>query len=305
MIPLNIFYIVLSLFLLWKGSEWLVESSVRIARRLRVSQLVVGLTVVAFGTSAPEFAVTIGAAVNGQYNISVSNVIGSNIFNLGFILGGVSIIRSIESSKELIRRDGMILIGSTVAIFIFLWDLYFTRVEGLILLIGLICYNLFFVLRKEKVDFEVHISRSKLFDGVILLTGIGLVVLGGYFLRVGAVGIARVIGLSEWVIGTTVIAAGTSAPEFATSLMASLKRHHGISAGNLIGSCIYNFLGVLGLAGLLQPMDISVNARSSTMLMGGLVVLVVIMLRTRQRMSRREGIFLFIVSLIIWIFEFM
>ena len=305
MIPLNIFYIVLSLFLLWKGSEWLVESSVRIARRLRVSQLVVGLTVVAFGTSAPEFAVTIGAAVNGQYNISVSNVIGSNIFNLGFILGGVSIIRSIESSKELIRRDGMILIGSTVAIFIFLWDLYFTRVEGLILLIGLICYNLFLVLRKEKVDFEVHIARSKLFDGVILLTGIGLVVLGGYFLRVGAVGIARVIGLSEWVIGTTVIAAGTSAPEFATSLMASLKRQHGISAGNLIGSCIYNFLGVLGLAGLLQPMDISVNARSSTMLMGGLVVLVVIMLRTRQRMSRREGIFLFIVSLIIWIFEFM
>lgn len=305
MIPRHIFYIVLSLFLLWKGSEWLVESSVRIARRFRVSQLVIGLTVVAFGTSAPEFAVTIGAAINGQYNISISNVIGSNVFNLGFILGGVSIIQSIKSSKELIRRDGMILIGSTVAIFIFLWDLHFTRVEGLILLIGLICYNLFLILQKGKVDFEVHISRSKLFDGVILLIGIGLVVLGGYFLREGAVGIARVIGLSEWVIGTTVIAAGTSAPEFVTSLMASLKRHHGISAGNLIGSCIYNFLGVLGLAGLLQPMDVSVNARSSIMILGGLVVLVVIMLRTRQRMSRKEGIFLIIVSLIIWIFEFM
>ncbi|MFH1941499.1 MAG: sodium:calcium antiporter [bacterium] len=304
MVTFHIFYIALSLFLLWKGSEWLVESSVKIANSLGVSQLIIGLTVVAVGTSAPEFVVTIGAAIKGQSNISISNVIGSNIFNLGFILGGIAIVRSIQSSKELIWRDGMVLICATIGVLIFLWDLQFTRIEGLILLIGLVCYNLFLILRKKKIDVEVHLSRLKLFDGFILIFSIGLVILGGYFLREGAVGIARTIGISEWVIGATVVAAGTSAPEFAASLVASLKGQHGISIGNIIGSCIYNYLGVLGLAGLLRPMRVSVNVQSSILMLIGLVILVLIMLRTGRMLSRKEGILLLAVSIVIWIIEF-
>ncbi len=305
MILLYILYIIFSLFLLWKGSEWLVESSVRIAKRLGIPQLVIGLTVVAFGTSAPEFVVTIGAAIKGQSNISVSNIIGSNIFNLGFILGGIAVIHSIESSSKLIRRDALVLIATTILVLIFLWDVHFTRFEGLILLIGLVAYNLFLLLEKEEVDVKVKYAHSKLFDGLILLGSIGFVVLGGYFLRVGAVGIARIIGISEWVIGATVIAAGTSAPELATSLVASLKGHHGISAGNLVGSCIYNFLGVLGLAGLIRPMTVSISVRGTSLMLLGLVLFAIVALRTGWKVSRKEGIVLFAGSLLIWIIEFM
>ena len=301
---LHIFYIIISIFLLWKGSEWLVDRAVRIAQHMGVSQLVIGLTIVAFGTSAPEFAVTIGAAVQGQSNISVSNVIGSNVFNLGFILGGVALIQSIQSSKKLIWRDGVFLIGATACTLLFLWDQHFSRFEGIILFLGLIVYSLFLMFQKKEPDLEHHPSKSIVLDGIVLVLGIGLVVLGGYFLREGAVGIARAIGISEWVIGITIIAAGTSAPEFATSLMASSKGHYGISAGNLVGSCIFNILGVLGLAGFLRPMVVSPDVQRSLFMLIGLVIVALIVLRTRGELTKKEGILLIGVSLLIWIVEF-
>jgi len=303
-ILLHIFYVIFSIFLLWKGSDWLVDRAVRIAQHVGVSQLVIGLTVVAFGTSAPEFAVTIGAAVQGQANISVSNVIGSNVFNLGFILGGVSIIRAIQSSKQLIWRDGMFLVVATTCTLLFLWDQHFSRSEGIILFLGLIIYNLILIFQKKEPDLEHYPSTSIVLDGVILMLGIGLVILGGYFLREGAVGIARAIGISEWVIGITIIAGGTSAPEFATSLVATLKGHHGISAGNLIGSCLFNILGVLGLAGFLRPMVVSSDVQRSLFMLMGLVIVALVVLRTRGELSRREGILLVGLSLLIWILEF-
>ena len=304
MIPIYILYLIISLILLWKGSNWLVESSVRIAGRLGVSQLVIGITIVALGTSAPEFVVTIGAAIKGQSDISVSNVIGSNIFNLGFILGGVAIIQAIESSTKMIWRDGMILIATTLLILAFLWNFRLSRIEGMILLAGLICYNTYLFFEKREVGDTALTTKLKYIDTVIFLVSVGLIILGGHLLREGGVGIAREMGLSEWVIGATIIAAGTSAPEFATSLVASLKGHHSISAGNLIGSCIYNILGVLGLAGILRPMQISSHSHSILLMLLILVVLVVILLKTGKRLSRMEGLLLFSVSLAIWIIEF-
>lgn len=304
MVLLYILYLIISLILLWKGSDWLVESSVRIAGRLGVSQLVIGITIVAFGTSAPEFAVTIGAAIKGQADISISNVIGSNIFNLGFILGGVAMIRVIKSTSKLIWRDGMILIATAIVLLIFLWNLQLSRIEGLILITGLISYNVFLFFEKREVDVTILQKDSKMRDGLTFMGSIGLIVLGGQLLRMGGVGIARIIGLSEWVIGATVIAAGTSAPEFTTSLVAALKGHHGISAGNLIGSCIYNILGVLGLAGLLRQMQISADARSSLLMMLILVVLAVFLLMTGKRLNRLEGAVLFFIGLLIWIVQF-
>ncbi len=304
MVLLYILYLIISLILLWKGSDWLVESSVRIAGRLGVSQLVIGITIVAFGTSAPEFAVTIGAAIKGQADISISNVIGSNIFNLGFILGGVAMIEVIKSTSKLIWRDGMILIATAAVLLIFLWNLQLSRIEGLILIAGLISYNVLLFFEKREVDVTKLQKDTKMRDGLTFMGSIGLIVLGGQLLRMGGVGIARVIGLSEWVIGATVIAAGTSAPEFATSLVAALKGHHGISAGNLIGSCIYNILGVLGLAGLLRQMRISTDARSSLLMMLILIVLAVFLLMTGKRLNRMEGAVLFSIGLLIWIVQF-
>ncbi len=304
-LSLHIFFTLLSLLLLWKGSEWLVESAARIAKHLGISQLIIGLTVVALGTSAPEFAVTIGAAINGQSNISVSNVIGSNIFNLGFILGGVAVIKAIESSPRLIKRDGTILVVSTILLFLFLFNLHLSRIEGIIFALGLILYNLYLFHQREPIDIKLKHTPAKKLDVMILIVGILLVIAGGYLLREGSVFIARSIGISNWVIGATVVAAGTSAPEFATSLMASLRGHHSISAGNLIGSCIYNTLGVLGLAAIIRPLNVMHNARSSTLMLSGLIILSLIFLATGKKIARKEGLILLAIGIVIWIIEFL
>ncbi|RMG32717.1 MAG: sodium:calcium antiporter, partial [Methanobacteriota archaeon] len=268
-------YLIVALILLWKGADNLVEAAAKIAYTLGISQLVIGLTVVAFGTSAPEFVVTLNAAIRGESNISVSNVIGSNIFNLGFILGGVAIVQTIRTTPKLIYRDGLVLLMTVVAILIFLWDLQFERWEAAILFIGLIVYIFFLYLKKEPVEeVEVPLEKATWKDYVKLILSILIVVIGGHLLVEGAVGLARLIGISDWVIGVTIVAAGTSAPEFATSLMATLKGHHGISAGNLIGSDLFNLLGVLGLAGLIRPMSVSHHAHSSTIMLVGMIIFV-------------------------------
>ena len=302
---IHILYILISLVLLWKGADSLVESAARIAYTLGISQLVIGLTVVAFGTSAPEFAVTLNAAIKGQANISVSNVIGSNIFNLGFILGGVAILQTIRTNARIVWRDGMVLIATTITILFFLWDLHFTRLEGIILLSGLIIYLSSLFIMKEEPDTDIELEQATRKDYLILLGGIAAVVLGGHLLKEGAVGIAESMGVSQWIIGVTIVAAGTSAPEFVTSLMAAIKGHHGISAGNLIGSDLFNLLGVLGLAGVLSPMTISEQARGSLLMLVGMVIIVVIMMRSGWQLSRKEGIFLVTVNLLRWVGDYL
>lgn len=296
--------VLLSLILLWKGSDLLVESSVKIANTLGISQLVIGLTIVAFGTSAPEFAVTISAAISGQADISVSNIIGSNIFNLGFILGAVAIFQSIESTRKLIFRDGLILILSTLAIIIFLWDRHFNRIEGIVLFLGLIVYNIILFVKKEDVELDVTLAAAGIWDWLKLLLSLGIIFVGSRLLIHGAVGIAEAAGISQMVIGLTIVAAGTSVPEFATSLVAAIKGQHGISAGNLMGSCIYNTLGVLGLAGTIRSMDVDPNIRFCSVTLFGLIFLVLIMLRIGWKLTKIEGIVLFSISLILFILFF-
>jgi cation:H+ antiporter len=300
MILLYIFYILISLVLLWKGSGLLVDSAVRIACWMGVSQLVIGLTIVAFGTSAPEFVVTIGAALNGQADISVSNVIGSNIYNLGFILGSVAMIQAVQADWKLIYRDGLILVLISLILVWFLHDLHLTRFEGTLLLIGLIAYNIFLIRQKEPADVEDCLTDSIRKDWLFLVLALIMVIAGGNLLRMGSVGLARHLGVSDWVIGVTLIAGGTSAPEFATSLMASFRGHHGISAGNLVGSCIFNVLGVLGIAGFLRPMKMASDATLHTLLMTGIVILSLVFFRTGWKISRLEGVAMIILSFLIW-----
>lgn len=303
---IHIVYVAIAIALLWKGADLLVESAVKIAFTLGISQLVIGLTVVALGTSAPEFVVTINAALRGQSNISVSNIIGSNIFNLGFILGGVAIVQTIRTNKKLVWRDGMVLIAATTTILFFLWDLKLTRIEGIILFCGLIAYILLLFFQREapESETETEFATAGLKDYGLLLTSMVMVVLGGHFLVEGAVGIARALGISDWIIGVTIVAAGTSAPEFVTSLMAAIKGRHGISAGNLIGSDLFNLLGVLGLAGIIRPMTITPHAHSSIIMLVGMVLIVVIMLRTGWKLSRAEGGFLVGANLLRWIMDY-
>lgn len=293
----NSFILLLSIAALWQGAVWVVDSASHIAQRLGISELVIGLTIVAFGTSAPEFAVTITAALSGQPNMSVGNVVGSNVFNIGFILGGVAIIHAVKSSSKLVYRDGFILITVSVLLLIFLWDLELAQWEGLILLLLLAAYLLFLFLKKETLDEDVPLGKFHWYDILKLIGGLVLILSGGKYLVESGSSLARYFGISDWVIAVTIVAAGTSTPELATSFVAAVKGKHGLSAGNLIGSNLFNLLGVLGLAAFLNPLQVDADAFRDLIMLLGLVVVVVAMMRTGWKISRAEGIILVLINL--------
>jgi len=297
------FAAIISTGLLWKGSEWVVDASVRIAHKLRISDLVIGLTVIAIGTSAPEFAVTINAAIRGLADISVSNVVGSNIFNLGFILGGCAAIRTIITTPTIVWRDGLFLLVMSSILTVFLIDLTLTPKEGLALFSCLILYIAFLFWKKDPIGQTDGGESATWKDIPLLIAGIAAVVGGGHLLVWSATALARGLGLSEWVIGVTIVAAGTSAPEFATSLMAAIKGRYAMSIGNLIGSDLYNLSGVLGLAGMLGPLRIDAAGLQSLYLLVGVVALVILFMRTGFRVSRLEGLILIGINLIRWIVD--
>ncbi|MDY6988989.1 MAG: calcium/sodium antiporter [Thermodesulfobacteriota bacterium] len=296
--------VALSTGLLWKGSEWVVDSAVRIAHRFQMSDLAIGLTVVAIGTSAPEFAVTVNAAIRGLADISVSNVVGSNIFNLGFILGGCAAIRAISTSPAIVWRDGLFLLTMSSVLVFFLRDLTLAPKEGLALFLALVVYITYLFGKKTPPSEEDGRENATWKDIPILVAGIAAVVGGGHLLVWSATSLARGLGLSEWVIGVTIVAAGTSAPEFATSLMAAVKKRYAMSIGNLIGSDLYNLLGVLGLAGMLGPLHIDAIGLQSLYLLVAMVALVVIFMRTGFQVSRAEGFILIAINLLRWVVDF-
>lgn len=303
-LALDVVFVFVSILALWKGADYLVEAAAHIAHRLGVSELVIGLTVVAFGTSAPELVVSLVAALKGQSDISVGNVVGSNIFNLGFILGAVALLRTIRTSRLLVYRDGIFLVGASLLLLVFFLDLHIARWEGIVMLAILIGYIVFLIVSRHlEVAEELPKGEFSVQDIFKLLGGLAAVVAGGYLFVYSASDLARQLGMSEWAIGVTIVAAGTSAPELATSLLAAIRGRHGISAGNLIGSDIFNILGVLGIAAIVSPMTLNAGAMSSLYMLCGLVVLVVIMMRTGWRISRLEGLLLILINVFRWILD--
>ena len=307
---LDFILVFLSIIMLWKGADWLVDSAAEIAHSLKVSDLIIGLTVVAFGTSAPEFAVTISAAVTKQTDISIGNVIGSNIFNLGFILGGTAIIRPISTNEKMFNRDGLFLLIVTALIFFLFFgfngwtsDDNYTRIEGLILFSLLIGYITFLFIKKDPPE-EISPDKATIMSYVFFFIGLILIVLGGHLMVTHASNIARFYGISDWVIAVTIVAAGTSAPEFATSIAAAIKGRHGIAIGNLIGSDLFNLLGVLGLAGIINPSVITQDIFDSVFILVLMVGLTLFLIRTKWKISRAEGALLFSINLIRWYFDF-
>ena len=302
--------IIASIGILWKGADWLVESASEIAHSFKISDLVIGLTVVAFGTSAPEFAVTIRAALTGQTDISIGNVVGSNIFNLGFILGGTAMVRAINISPKLLYRDGIFLLSVTILIYIFFfgfngWDINdnITAIEGSILFLALICYILFLFIKKETME-ETHPESATIKSYAFFFIGLSMIVLGGHLMVEHASSLARAFGVSDWVIAVTIVAAGTSAPELATSLTAAFKEKHGMAIGNLIGSDLFNLLGVLGLAGIINPTAIRADIHSSIIVLIIMVSMVLMMMRTGWQISRLEGTLLVSLNLVRWYLDF-
>ena len=296
--------LLVSIIVIGKGAVWLVDAAARVAKHFGISELVIGLTVVAFGTSAPEFGVTILAAIRGMGDISVGNIVGSNIFNLGFILGGTAIIHSLKTNRTIVFRDGIFLLFGGILLSVFLWDLTLSKIEGITLFTLLVLYLLYLYFNKETIETEEPTHTMYRWDPILLFAGIGLVIVGSHFLVESAVNIARFMGVSDWVIGATIIAAGTSAPEFATSLTAAMKSRYGMSVGNLIGSDIFNLFGVLGIAGIMRNLSVSHDAHINLIILSFMIAVVLIFMRTGWVVSRKEGIILVTIGLLRWIYSF-
>ncbi len=296
--------IAICFFTMCQGAGWLVDSSARIARRLGVSNLVIGLTIVAFGTSAPELNVSILAAIRGAGDISVGNVIGSNIFNIGIILVGVAIVQNLKTDNEMIHRDGFFLMVVTIVSVAVLWDLRLTQFEGMVLFILLLFYlgNLYSSKRANR-EVELVAEQFRIRHIFLLLLSMAMLIGSSHYLVGSACNLARAFGCSEWLIGATILAAGTSLPGLITSIIAAMRGNSAISIGNLIGSDIFNVLGVLGLAGIIREMPIESSARISLLIYPIMVCVALVFLRTDWKLTRREGIVLVLFGLARWVYS--
>lgn len=254
------------------GAELLVRGASKLALSFGISPLVVGLTVVAFGTSSPELAVSVQSAWSGSVEIALGNVVGSNIFNVLFILGLSALIAPLIVNQQLIRQEVPIMIGVSLLLWLVASDGGISRYDGL-LLAGLLMTYTFFVIRQSRRENTTSIQAEYAEampegDGrashwtiqlVLVLSGLALLILGAHWLVEAAVTLARRAGLSELVVGLTIVAAGTSLPEVATSIMAALRGQRDIAVGNVVGSNIFNVLGVLGVSAAVAPNDLTVT----------------------------------------------
>jgi cation:H+ antiporter len=293
--------ITVSILALWQGAEWTVSSAARLARRFGISELVIGLTVVAIGTSAPKFAVSIGAALKGHSDIAIANVVGSNIFNLGFILGIVLIVRPAPTTRSMVFRDGVMLSGTGLLLLLFLSDHSLGTLEGAVLLALLLAYILLLYLKKDVDQEEIPAGTFHWYDIPMVLLGIACIVLGAHFLVESSTVLARAAGVSEWIIGISIVAIGTSMPEFVTSFVAILRKRQGISIGNLIGSDLFNLLGVLGVAAIIRPLHASSEALLHVAVLAGFMFVILVMMRTGWKLSRTEGIVLLVLTALRWL----
>ncbi len=313
MIALDSAFIVAGAGLLWFGAGWIVDSAAAVARRFGISELVIGLTIVAMGTSAPEFLVTLTAAFKGLNDISLANVVGSNIFNLGIVLGLMAVISPIPTHPTLLRRDGLILwIITGLALFMAL-DLYLSRWDGAILFASFLAYISFIGYRALKrpeeaetlLDPDAAVERDANWkDGPKLLAGFAAIAGGSQLLVEGASSLALVMGISEWAVGLTIVASGTSLPELVTCLAASMRGKNDMLLGNLIGSDFFNFAGVLGLTCLLNPLTVSSASLPGMYVLVGAVFFVLVFIRTGWRLTRGEGFVLIGINIGRWIMEF-
>jgi cation:H+ antiporter len=309
---MDILFLIGGLALLIVGGDLLVRGAVRIATRLGVSPLVIGLTLVGFGTSTPELVTSIQASFAGAPGIAIGNVVGSNIANILLILGISAVLTPIAIQSAALKRDGLTMLAVAVAFAVLAALLPFGRVLGAMFVAALALY-IYTAFRQEsagggdhgavydkaeaaqEVDPALRPDKTASAGGLLapVVMGVGglvLVVLGGKFLVDGAVALARAFSIPETVIGLTIVAVGTSAPELVTSVMAALRRQSDVAFGNIVGSNIYNLLGIAGLTALVAPVEVPPEiVRFDNLVMVAVSIAMVAFAWTGLRIGRREG----------------
>lgn len=308
--------IILALTVLCIAAHYLVESAVHIAKTLKMSDILIGLTIVAMGTSAPEIAVSVMAAIHGNGSLSVGNIVGSNIFNVGFILGIIALISVQKIDHKLVYRDGLVLLLSTILILFVAWDHHVSFIEGVIMLLLLTMYNITLFVKKEvpefEAEFEALATRKHWYDAIIFVCSLIVLVIASNFVVDSATLIAQNFGMTEWSIGVTIVAIGTSLPEIATSMAATYKKRFDLAVGNLIGSDIFNALGIIGVSAVITPLSLNSSTNTifglrdnivSILIQAITLVITLILMRTGWKIGKREGTILVSMSVLRVLFE--
>ncbi len=288
-----------ALLLLIAGAELLVRAAVGLAARLQVRPLIIGLSVVAFGSSAPQMAVSLQATLAQNADIAVGSVIGSGIFNILVTLGLSALIIPLRVSRQLVRLDIPLMIGASLLVFVLAWNEALTRLDGVLLLMALAVY-LGLLLRQSRHSGRPHavieVTQASWFKSLsMIVLGLAMLIFAGHLLLGAAVEVATDLGLSERIIGLTIVAVSTSLPELATSLIAALRGQRDIAVGNVIGSNLFNLLGVLGVTALVAPSPLSVSPNALDFdlpVMLGVAVLCLPVFYSGYRVTRAEGLLL-------------
>ncbi len=299
---LNVLLLVLGVVLLTVGGEALIRGSLAAARRIGVSPLLSGLVIVGFGTSAPELVVSVNAAISERPDIAIGNVVGSNIGNILLILGICALITPLAVNPLALRRDAVTVVAASILFVVLVGGIALGRADAAVLLMALVAYLVWAYwserfhaapsaeLHKAEAEEISAVPRSMLWIVVAVVLGLLLLIGGSQVLLMGAVRIAEHFGVSEAVIGLTLVAVGTSLPELSISVIAAIRRHADVAVGNILGSNIFNLLGILGVSALLQPLPVSARIlQFDQWIMLGTSLLLLLFLYTGHRLSRLEG----------------
>ena len=299
--PNTFLVLFLGLALLILGGNLLLKSAVSISLKFNIAKILIGMTVVSFATSAPELIVSIKSAFLGSSDLAISNVLGSNIANIGLVLGIIILISPIKISKDIYKLDWPVMMLSAILFWVFILDFVIERYEGIILF-SLLCISIIILIKQqshdeENIDLEVKEVDSLSLSIFLLILGGVLLYFGSEWFVLSAIDIANYFGVSERIIGITVVSVGTSIPELATSLVALLKKEKNISIGNLIGSNIFNVFAVLGITSILTPLNVTnlniINFDIYVMLFFAIIIFPLMFFPKKLVLGRVEGLIIF------------
>jgi cation:H+ antiporter len=292
--------IFVGLFFLYYGGELLVTGSLRLAQAFKISPFIIGATVIGFGTSTPELAVSLMASLQDSGDLALGNIIGSNITNIGLVLGLTALIVPLTIEKQRFIDESPPLIITSLIIVVFAWNNYLGRTEGFIMICLLVIYLWRAFQTKEKTDLDLsedHLFSEyggSSFQTLLVILGIIMLILGANWMVEGATGIARKLGVSEWFIGVSIVALGTSLPELISSLIAAKKGHGEMAIGNVFGSNIFNILMVIGTTSLIQPLSIGEKIYTDLIYTTALTCLLLLLIGMGNVIRKRDGIILIV-----------
>ena len=300
-----VFKVLEGFILLFLGGDWLVNGGVAIARKYRISSLVIGMTIVAFGTSAPELLVSMISAIKGSAGIAIGNVLGSNIANIGLILGITATLSPIPTQNRKVLANGLIMIMASVLLLVFSLNAGISRTEGIILFAGIVLFTVISILKgrtteqDQESEVEIQVRNMSVFAAMLLIIlSCIMLAFGADFMVDGATVLAKSMGVSDKVIGLTIVALGTSLPELAASIAAAIKKEMDISIGNIIGSNIFNILCVLGVSGSIRPISfLYAQYNADFIIMMGFSVALMLFVqpwKSQGRLGRMAGITFFL-----------